>query len=105
MSDKIRSEHWRMYVGGELVGLLHTVIPDQPWSTCTFEPVEGWEGVRPLFDVQNQAAKERFPADKVWATREIRDRGVELRPPESGAGPVIEPFMIYVDGDRARFRL
>ncbi|MFB6478683.1 hypothetical protein [Streptomyces virginiae] len=78
---------------------------EQAWITCTFEPLEGWKGVRPLFDVQNQAAKERFPADKVWATKEIRDRGVELRPPKSGAGPVIEPFMIYVDGDRARFRL
>ncbi|MFE5860879.1 hypothetical protein ACFQ77_10000 [Streptomyces virginiae] len=69
MPDEIRSEHWRMYVGGELVGLLHTVIPDQPWITCTFEPLEDWKGVRLLFDVQNQAAKERFPADKVWATK------------------------------------
>ncbi|MFD7915104.1 hypothetical protein ACFV30_31020 [Streptomyces sp. NPDC059752] len=103
-SDKIRTEHWRMYVGGELVGLLHLATPDQAWSTCTFEPLEGWEAVRPLFDVQNDAAKEGFPADKGWATKEIRDRGVELRPLESEAAPVIEPFMIYVDGDQARFR-
>lgn len=66
--------------------------------------MEDWEAVRPLFDVQNDAAREGLPPDKGWATKELRDRGVELRPLGGETGPVLTPFMIYVDGDQARFR-
>ncbi|MFJ3861723.1 hypothetical protein ACIPRL_36565 [Streptomyces sp. NPDC090085] len=98
------SARWKMYVGGQPVGLLYLSVADQPWSTCRFQPLEGWEPVLTLFEVQNQAVLEGFPEDKGWATKEIRQRGVELRPMDEISGPVIRPFMIYVSGYEARFR-
>ncbi|MFD9575585.1 hypothetical protein ACFWBI_37930 [Streptomyces sp. NPDC059982] len=102
--EEIRFARWTMYVGGEPVGLLQLLIADQPWSTCRFEPLEGWASVRTLFEVQSQAVLEGFPKDKGWATKEIRQRGVELRPLNDHSGPAIEPSVIYVSGREARFR-
>ncbi|MFJ3883185.1 hypothetical protein ACIPW5_37785 [Streptomyces sp. NPDC090077] len=95
---------WKMYVGGEPVGILRLSIVDQTSSTCSFEPLEDWATVRDLFEVQNQAIQEGFPEDKGWATKEIRQRGVELHPLDEDSGAVITPFMIYVSGHEARFR-
>jgi hypothetical protein len=95
--------HWIMYVGGEPVGRLYVTTPDQPWTRCRFEPLDGWESVRTLFEKHNEAGREGFPVDKISATKEILDRGVELRPSQPEAGETFKPFMIYVEGDSARY--
>ncbi|MEV8535190.1 hypothetical protein [Streptomyces sp. NPDC051211] len=94
---------WTLYVGGEPVGLLSGVEQDMPWMRCNFEPLEGWEAVRALFDLHNEAGRQGFPRDKLSATKAILDRGVELRPSEPGT-EAFQPFMIYVEGGKARFR-
>ncbi|MFF4387307.1 hypothetical protein ACFY0G_11080 [Streptomyces sp. NPDC001552] len=93
-----------MTMGGAPVGLLAVETHDWPWILCRFEPLDGWESVRHLFDVQNEAASEGFPAEKLWATKEILDRGVALRSMDAEGHPDVTPFMVYVKGGTARFR-
>ncbi|MFD3998919.1 hypothetical protein [Streptomyces sp. NPDC058583] len=78
-------------------------IPDQPWTRCRFEPLDAWGSVQSLFERHSEAAKEGFPVGKLEATKEILDRGVELRPSTSNMGEAFKPFMIYVEGEAARF--
>ena len=92
-----------MLVGGEPVGRLFVITVDQPWTRCRFEPLDSWESVRELFERHNEAGRNGFPPDQLEATKEILDRGVELRP-STGLGEPERPFMIYVEGDSARFR-
>ncbi|MEU6300453.1 hypothetical protein [Streptomyces erythrochromogenes] len=93
-----------MHVAGRPVGLLHLTDTDMFWYACRFEPLEGWDAVRPLFDARNEIAAEGFPPERAGEFRGIRDRGVELRPTDGGARSGFTPFMIYVEGERARFR-
>ncbi|RPK56356.1 hypothetical protein [Streptomyces sp. ADI95-17] len=96
--------HLIMYVGGVPVGRLYVSIPDMFWNKCRFEPLDAWESVRPLFEQHEEAAKQGFPIDKIAATKEILDRGVELHPSPPEAGPPFKPFMVYVDGETAKYR-
>ena len=106
MGDSENSDepYWTMYVGGDPVGRLYLTTPDQPWIRCRFVPLEAWGSVQGLFELHNQAAKEGFPPEKASATREILDRGVELRPSVRELGESFRPFMVYVEGSTARFR-
>ncbi|WP_198676992.1 hypothetical protein [Streptomyces atratus] len=96
--------HLITYVGGVPVGRLYVITPDMFWNECRFEPLDSWKSVRPLFEQHEEAAKQGFPIDKIAATKEILDRGVELRPSPSEAGPPFKPSTAYVDGETARYR-
>ena len=96
--------HWVMYVGGEPVGRLYLTTPDQPWIRCRFVPLEAWGSVQGLFELHSQAASEGFPLEKASATKEILNRGVELRPSARELGEPFRPLLVYVEGSTARFR-
>lgn len=94
---------WSLKSGETVIGVLSAPQGDQPWTVCRFTPAAGWESVRHLFEVQEEARRTGFPKDKVWAIREVRELGLELHP--ANGGEVIRPMLIYVQGEVARFRL
>ncbi|MFE5519883.1 hypothetical protein ACFQ9Q_19485 [Streptomyces virginiae] len=78
---------------------------DQPWTSCRFAPLPGWSPeLESLFKAQSEAAKNRFPVDKMGPVKEIRDRGVQLHPLAEGGGAAIIPLIIYIENGEARFR-
>lgn len=63
---------------------------------------EAWERVRSLFEAQAEARRWGFPEDKVNAVAAVNGMSIELQP--VGAGEVIRPVLIYIDGEEAMFR-
>ncbi|MFF4429738.1 hypothetical protein ACFYZ4_11280 [Streptomyces sp. NPDC001513] len=99
------SASWRVYVGGEPVGDLYPYGFDQPWITCRFAPLPGWSSeLESLFNAQNEAARNRFPVDRMGPVREIRDRGVKLHPLLAESEEIISPLILYIENGEARFR-
>ncbi|WP_344953801.1 hypothetical protein [Actinomadura miaoliensis] len=41
-----------MQRGETLIGTLYLADVDQPWFVCRFEPGDGWETARALFEAQ-----------------------------------------------------
>ncbi|WP_328551312.1 hypothetical protein [Streptomyces sp. NBC_00358] len=93
---------WSLKIGEQVIGLFSDPQGDQPWILCRFTPAAGWESVRHLFEVQEEARRAGFPQDKVWAIKEVRELGLELHP--TNGGEMIRPIFIYIQDETARFR-
>ncbi|MFF5129037.1 hypothetical protein ACFY41_19165 [Streptomyces syringium] len=96
------NESWRLAQGNEIIGKLYLSDVDQPWFMCTFEPAEGWETVRNLFEEQSEAMKTGDPERIGISMASIRSLGLRLLP-LAGEGEVI-PVMIHIMEGEAKFR-
>ncbi|MEV5687738.1 MULTISPECIES: hypothetical protein [unclassified Streptomyces] len=93
---------WWVRCADGLIGSLSSPSGDQPWTIARFHPGEAWERVRSLFEAQAEARRWGFPEDKVNAIAAVNGMSIELQP--VGAGEVIRPVLIYIDGEEAMFR-
>jgi hypothetical protein len=94
---------YRVYRGDRLLGTLTRTGMDMPWWEGTFDPVPGFEAVRPLFDRE----RELLEADRIdeWgAAWDELAEGLRLEPLD-GRAPIIE-FLLQseADGRRASWR-
>ncbi|WP_354639566.1 hypothetical protein [Kitasatospora camelliae] len=93
---------WLLKKDETILGELYYLNYDQPWTTCRFEPTPDWLPFRHLFETQEEAVKMQFPEDLGWAFKAVRELDLRLVSPRGGTP--VKPWMIYIDGDRARFR-
>lgn len=70
---------------------------------CRFEPAGAWGGLQDLFAAQEEARRLIFPPDKVWAIKAVRDLDLKLEPVEGGEPT--RPFLLYIAGNQAKFRV
>ncbi len=63
---------WWVRCGEDVLGSLSAPSGDQPWMVARFEPSEGWERVRHLFEAQAEARRLGFPEDEVGALKAVR---------------------------------
>ncbi|MFD9426420.1 MULTISPECIES: hypothetical protein [unclassified Streptomyces] len=95
---------WWVRCADGLIGSLSSPSGDQPWTIARFHPHPGeaWERVRSLFEAQAEARRWGFPENKVNAIAAVNGMSIELQP--VGAGEVIRPVLICIDGEEAMFR-
>ncbi|MEU2513816.1 hypothetical protein [Streptomyces syringium] len=95
-------ESWQLTQRNDVIGRLYLSGVDQPWFMCTFEPTQGWETVRGLFEEQSKAMKSGDPERIGLSMAAIHSLDLRLLPME-GEGEVI-PLMIHIEEGEAKFR-
>ncbi|NUR01563.1 MAG: hypothetical protein HOY79_35050 [Streptomyces sp.] len=103
-AESSQEEHpfWRVKHGDDVVGYLYPRGADQPWVMCRFEPADAWTDLQSLFAAQEEARRLRFPPDKVWAVKAIKDLDLNLERVDDGT--VTKPTLLYIEGTKAQFR-
>ncbi|MFH8785871.1 hypothetical protein [Streptomyces roseoverticillatus] len=97
------NKSWKLMQDGTVVGRLLLLEVDQPWFICRFSPAEHWESVCEFFEEQSCAMKSGDPEMIAVSMRKVRSMELRLLP-EVPAGEEIEPIMIHVEGETAKFR-
>ncbi|MFI1257283.1 hypothetical protein ACH4U6_26355 [Streptomyces netropsis] len=97
------NESWQLAQGNEMIGRLYLSDVDQPWFMCTFEPAEGWEAVRSLFEEQSEAMKARDPRRIGISMSAINSLDLRLLPLKGGGE--VAPVMIHIVEGEAKFRI
>ncbi|MCF3102038.1 hypothetical protein IPZ58_10620 [Streptomyces roseoverticillatus] len=97
--DRTENDVWRLLRGDTLVGTITVDDPDFPWLVGRFAAEPAFEEVRPWFDevLAVLAADDLDRFDAVYGPIE---EALTLVSPK---GPVSE-FLLYIEGDEARFR-
>ncbi|MEV4927092.1 hypothetical protein [Streptomyces roseoverticillatus] len=93
------SDVWRLLRGDTLVGTITVDDSDFPWLLGRFAAEPAFEEVRPWFD----AVLAVLDADDLDRFDAVYDPIAEAQPLVSAKGPVGE-FLLYIEGDEARFR-
>ncbi|MGK5544074.1 hypothetical protein ACSNOH_04985 [Streptomyces sp. URMC 127] len=90
---------WLLLRGDTLVGTITVETSDLPWLVGRFAAEPVYEEVRPWFD-EVLALLEADDFDQFDAAYDLIAENLTLLSP---AGPVSE-FLLYIEGDEARFR-
>lgn len=82
---------------------------DFPWLFCHCTPTPAFEAVRPEFEEFSKAAHDMGTSEghQAWrrALRRVRRLGLKLVPLELPGMQGPYPILLYIDGDKARFRM
>ncbi|MFF7728339.1 hypothetical protein [Streptomyces sp. NPDC008001] len=97
------NKSWKLTQGDNVVGRLLLLEVDQPWFICQFSPAEHWEAVCEVFGQQSCAMRSGNTEMIAASMGRVRSMGLQLVP-EVPTGEEIEPIMIHIEGETAKFR-
>ena len=102
MVDRMSDAALLLKRGGTTLGTLRPYNTDFPWINCKFDPTQGFDEIKPLFEEELRLLDaEDFTAFEE-AYEKIRALGLSLVPVDGGQ--IIKDFLLHISGDEAWFR-